>query len=90
MKPVVQEEKIGCAIASAAAIARVSYQDAKRIANGMEIYANDSALWSQTDYIRSLLRKMGIKTGDREIPFTSWEKPPDLRTDIDQMASSQW
>jgi len=77
MKPVVQEEKTGCAIASAAAIAGVSYQDAKRIANGMGIYASDSALWSQTDYIRKLLRKLGIKTGNTEIPFTSWEKLPD-------------
>ena len=77
MKPVVQEEKTGCAIASAAAIAGVSYQDAKRIANGMGIYASDSALWSQTGYIRKLLRKMGIKAGNTEIPFTSWETLPD-------------
>jgi len=29
MKPVVQEEKTGCAIASAAAIAGISYQESK-------------------------------------------------------------
>lgn len=38
MKPVVQEEKTGCAIASAAAIAGISYQEAKKIANELGIY----------------------------------------------------
>ncbi len=73
MKPVVQEEKTGCAIASAATIAGVSYQEVKRIANEMGIYASDSALWSQTDYVRKLLGKLGIKTENKEMPFTNWD-----------------
>ncbi len=35
MKPVVQEEKSGCAIASSASIAGITDQEAKRVANGL-------------------------------------------------------
>ena len=52
MKPVVQEEPTGCAIASAAAIAGITYQEAKRIANDIGIYAEDFSLWSETNHIR--------------------------------------
>ncbi len=76
MKPVVQEEKTGCAIASAAAIAGISYQEAKKIANELGIYANDSALWSETNYICKLLEKLGIKTENKEVPFTGWDALP--------------
>ena len=77
MKPVVQEEPTGCAIASAAAIAGISYQEAKRVANDIGIYAEDSSLWSETNHIRRLLGKLGIRTSSKEIPFTGWEELPD-------------
>jgi hypothetical protein len=35
MMAVIQEEKTGCAIASSAAIAGTSYEEARKIANGM-------------------------------------------------------
>lgn len=77
MKPVVQEEKTGCGIATAAAIAGISYNEAKKIANGMGIYAEDQALWSDTQYVRRLLAELGFRTDTEEIPFNSWESLPD-------------
>jgi ABC-type bacteriocin/lantibiotic exporter with double-glycine peptidase domain len=76
MKPVVQEQETGCAIASSAAIAGVSYKEARKIANSIGMYAEDSALWSETKFVRSLLKEFGIKTGKKEIPFTSWKSLP--------------
>ena len=73
---VIQEEKTGCAIASSAAIAGISYEEARKIANGMGIYAEDSELWSETNYIRRLLAKLGVKADNKEIPFTNWESLP--------------
>ena len=76
MKPVVQEEKTGCAIACSATIAGVSYKEARKIANSIGMYAQDSALWSKTNFIRKLLKEFGIKTGKKEIPFANWESLP--------------
>ena len=76
MQPVVQQEKTGCAIASTAAIAVKSYTDVKKVANSIGIYADDSALWSETPYIRKLLAKFEVKTGSREMPFMSWKLLP--------------
>ncbi len=55
MKPVIQDEATGSAIASAATISGISYDKAKKIANSIGIYADDNALWSETDYICRLL-----------------------------------
>lgn len=76
MKPVIQEEETGCAIASSAAIAGVSYREARKIAHSIGMYAEDSNLWSETNFIRKLIKKFGIKTGKKEIPFTGWESLP--------------
>ena len=78
MKPVIQEEVTGCAIASAAAIAGLSYEAAKELANSMGIFAEDSTLWSATDCIRKLLSNLGIETSTEETPFTDWDAVPDL------------
>lgn len=77
MKPVVQQEKTGCAIASVAAIAGINYQEAKRIANRMGIYAHDQRLWSETTHVRTLLKTFGLKVSDKELPFKDWEQLPD-------------
>jgi hypothetical protein len=76
MKAIIQEEKTGCAIASSAAIAGISYKEARRIANGMGVYAEDSVLWSRTNYTRRLLARLGVKVGNKEIPFTNWVSLP--------------
>ncbi len=78
MKPVIQEEKTGCAIASAAAIAGLTYREAKRVANGLGIYAEDELLWSDTRHIRTLLGHFGIKTGKGETDFKGWDLLPEL------------
>ncbi|MCX5863782.1 MAG: hypothetical protein NTW42_01735 [Deltaproteobacteria bacterium] len=77
MKPVVQEEKTGCGIASSAAIAGIPYNEAKKIANGMGIYAEDQSLWSDTQYVRRLLAELGFRTDKEETPFKKWGSLPD-------------
>ena len=77
MKPVLQQERTGCAIASSAALAGISYAKAKLIANGLGVYAEDSELWSETNCIRKILGKLNIKASKSEIPFKSWEELPE-------------
>jgi hypothetical protein len=78
MKPVVQLERTGCGIASAAVIAGLSYPKTKAIANALGIFAQDRNLWSKTSHVRKLLAHLDIKTGPREVPFRSWAGLPDL------------
>jgi len=73
MKPVLQQEKTGCAIASSAALAGISYKKAKSIANGLGVYADDATLWSETNHIRKILKKLNIKISKTETPFKNWE-----------------
>lgn len=77
MKLVIQQEKTGCAIASSAALAGIPYKKAKSIANGLGVYAEDSTLWSETNYIRKILKKLNIKISKIETPFKSWEALPE-------------
>ena len=77
MKPVIQQEKTGCAIASSAAIAGISYARAKQIANSLGVTAEDSTLWSSTKPVRAVLKKLGIKTGASETAFKNWQSLPD-------------
>ncbi|MEE9327066.1 MAG: hypothetical protein V3U71_07195 [Cocleimonas sp.] len=77
MEPVLQEEKTGCAIASSAAIAGISYIKAKKIAKNLGISADNKELWSQTDPIRKLLNTLKINTHSQEVSFHSWESLPD-------------
>ncbi|MGG4603466.1 hypothetical protein ACLPHM_01605 [Paenalcaligenes sp. Me131] len=76
MNVVVQEESTGCGIASVANIVGKTYAEMKAIANAMGIYAEDTSLWSDTNYVRRLLRHEGIKTSTDELPFESWETLP--------------
>ena len=77
MKPVVQEEITGCGIASSAAIAGITYKEAKAIANSIGIYAEDQYLWSDTQHIRKLLAKLGIEVNKEEKSFKDWASLPD-------------
>ena len=78
MKPVVQLERTGCGIASLAALAGVSYAQAKSVANRLGIFADDPGLWSETSHVRRLLKEYGFRSARTEVPFTSWEALPDL------------
>lgn len=77
MKPVVQQEKTGCAIASSAAIADISYSKAKKLANSLGITAEDSTLWSSAKPVRAILKKLCITISASETPFSNWESLPD-------------
>lgn len=78
MKPVIQQEATGCAIASTAALAGISYAAAKKVANSIGIYADDSTLWSDTAHIRRLLKHYNIKSSVNEVTFKNWQSLPDL------------
>lgn len=78
LKPVVQEETTGCGIASVANILGKTYSEMKIAANAMGIYATDQSLWSETQYVRTMLASSGVETSAHEIPFESWEKLPGL------------
>ncbi len=78
MKPVFQEETTGCGIASVANILGKTYSEMKAVANAMGIYAEDTSLWSDTQYVREMLSSAGVQTSPDEIPFESWDSLPDL------------
>ena len=78
IEPVIQLERTGCGIASAAAIAGLSYARAKAIAASLGISAQDQRLWSETAPVRRLLGHLGVQTERSEHPFRSWASLPDL------------
>lgn len=78
VKPVVQREQTGCGIASVAALADVSYRHAQRAANRLGIFAEDSRLWSETQHVRTLLKRYRINKSGKETAFVSWSTLPDL------------
>jgi hypothetical protein len=78
LKPVIQQEATGCGIASVANILGKSYSEMKSIANAMGIYADDKSLWSDTQYVRTLLSHAGVEVSADEVPFVSWDALPDL------------
>ncbi|WP_083003225.1 hypothetical protein [Halomonas sp. GT] len=77
MNPVIQEEISGCGIAACAVLAGITYAQAKETANALGIYAEDTALWSDTKYVRKLLRALGIMAAPTEMPFDTWVTLPD-------------
>lgn len=78
LKPVIQQEATGCGIASVANILGKSYSEMKSIANAMGIYADDKSLWSDTQYVSTLLSHAGVEVSADEVPFVSWDALPDL------------
>lgn len=77
MQFVIQQEPSGCGLAACAALAGLSYDQIKTKANAMGIFAEDKALWSQTDYVRKLLAEFDIALSPVETPFDSWQQLPD-------------
>jgi ABC-type bacteriocin/lantibiotic exporter with double-glycine peptidase domain len=78
MKPVIQLEPTGCGIASVAALAGVSYAQAKSAANALGISADDQKLWSESTHVRKLLHYFGLSANSTEMPFQSWDALPNL------------
>lgn len=77
IRPVVQEERTGCGIAAAAALAGVSYARAKAVAASVGISAQDPRLWSETAAVRQLLTQFGLRHSPATTPFRSWAGLPE-------------
>ena len=78
IEPVIQEEVSGCGISCVATLAQKTYKEVKTIANENGIFAEDERLWSETNYVRTLLKKFNIKAETCETKFSSWEELPNL------------
>jgi hypothetical protein len=78
MTPVIQEDVTGCGIASVAALAGVPYKAVKEVASYLGIAVTDSRLWSDTAFVRALLKHYGIQAAPEEQPFRSWNLLPAL------------
>ncbi len=76
LKPVIQQDRTGCAIASVAALTGQSYATVKRSATALGLSVADSRLWTATTPMRTLLASQGLRAGRKEEPFVSWEKLP--------------
>ena len=75
---IIQEETTGCGIASVANIVGQSYAEVKAKANAMGIFADDNILFSDTQYVRNLLREYDVQVSSNEIQFKSWDALPDV------------
>ena len=75
---VIQEEVTGCGIASVANIVELPYAEVKAKANSLGIFADDDVLYSNTEYVRKLLKEYDIQVSGEETPFISWTSLPDL------------
>ncbi len=74
---IIQEQETGCGLASVANIVGCSYAEVKAVANSLGIFAEDQALWSDTNYVRRLLKYFDFECSELEIPFTDWQALPD-------------
>jgi hypothetical protein len=83
MKPVIQQDITGCGIASIATLVGVTYRQAQHVAQQLGISVEDRRLWSNSIYVRTLLRHYGVRASDvrasdKEQPFHSWNALPGL------------
>lgn len=76
--PVVQEEVMGCGVASVANILGKSYSKIRETASSMGTYAPDKSLRSETKCVRKTLSASGFETSKDEIAFKSWQSLLDL------------
>ena len=76
MEMVIQEEPTGCGLASVAILAKEKYASVKTLANSLAIFAEDTRLYSDTGYVRRLLKEYGIRVAEEETPFASWRALP--------------
>jgi ABC-type bacteriocin/lantibiotic exporter with double-glycine peptidase domain len=77
IKPVVQEDQMGCGIACAAMLSNQSYQQARKIAEQLGISADDPQLGSDTKHVRKLLAHLKIEVSNEEESFQGWNHLPD-------------
>jgi hypothetical protein len=73
---VIQLDRTGCAIASAAALGGISYRQARRVAASLGITVENEQLWSDTEPIKRLLQHLGVRIAVAKRPFRSWNHLP--------------
>ena len=78
LRPVVQQDRTGCALACVAAITGQSYAAVKTAAAHLGFAVSDFALWSDPRPIRKLLSAFSVVADTNETPFTSWDALPPL------------
>lgn len=78
MDIVIQQDQTGCGIACVAMLTDTSYEEVKATAASLGVVPADKKLWSDTMYVRTLLRNSSISCSDSEVPFTTWQALPDL------------
>ncbi len=76
--PIVQEETTGCGLACIAMLTGSSYGQIKKTASSLGIHVDDPRLWSDTAYMRTLLRHYHLLPSLQEIPFRTWSTLPSL------------
>lgn len=74
--PVIQEEATGCGIAAVAALAGMTYRQMQLMAASLGISAADPHLWSDTQYVCTMLQHLGFQASLVANPFTSWDALP--------------
>jgi ABC-type bacteriocin/lantibiotic exporter with double-glycine peptidase domain len=78
MKTIIQKEPSGCGFACVAMLAGTSYDEMQKKANSLGIFSEDKKLWSETGYVRLLLKEFKINASTTESPFVIWDKLPEL------------
>ena len=78
LRPVVQEDRTGCAVACVAALTGRPYAAAKQLATSVGVSVDDPRLWGDTRPMRTLLRAAGLRAGAAEESFTGWKRLPSL------------
>lgn len=77
LKPVIQQDVTGYGIACVAAVAGATYAEVRSVAQRLSICVDDRRLWSDTRYIRALLRHYHLVASSRQ-PFRDWMALPDV------------
>jgi ABC-type bacteriocin/lantibiotic exporter with double-glycine peptidase domain len=77
VKIVLQDDETGCGLASVAMVTGKTYVEVKQAAAKLGIPVKDKKLYSDTKYVRRLLRRFGIQSSEEEKPFVSWDALPD-------------
>ena len=75
---IIQEEVTGCGIASVANVVERPYAEVKAKANSLGIFADDDVLYSNTEYVRKLLKEYDVQVSGEETSFSSWTSLPNL------------
>ena len=76
LKPVVQQDLTGCAIASVAVLSGLPYASVKAAAKKIGIEVLDPKNWSRPEPMRALLKAHCVSAGAQR-PFLSWANLPD-------------